>query len=152
MTSGYTTLDRRINLPKMVTTRTRSYDNEPLSRPRSGKKKIAPTFIRPLRIRVPPPHRTWSSCFRLQCPTGEVPCCWAPSCMCLDTELHLQEMASWVEDTERNGSIARFQILRLLEGPTPFDFESFSALSYDEQHAHVVRKQVMADRSQSSNN
>lgn len=57
-------------------------------------------------------------------------------------------MAKYVEDQGVNGSLARFQILLYLEGPTAFDFSAFSALSYDEQHARVVRKQVHADLSQ----
>lgn len=56
----------------------------------------------------------------------------------------MRNLCLFVNDHSENGTNARYQVLCILGGPTELDLLTFRSLSFDEQHAELVRKQAIA--------
>ena len=136
----------------MVKTRTRDYSLETVtdaaeerqSPSRNGKRlqRIAPTYISPLRARIPPTHSSFSEWYHLNCPTGEVSCCWAGGCMCEFTERCLRQLGELLDDDDSIGAHARYMFMDHFGGKNSMEFKEFEKLSIDDQHKEIVKKQI----------
>ena len=77
--------------------------------------------------------------YNLKCPTGEVPCLWANTCMCAKTEQALQYYGQYLETRGYAGDIARYHVLGYLM-PYRFPLPDWLSLSYKYQHRLLVCK------------
>ena len=133
----------------MVRTRAKNYSN---GEEGSGSednnerklKRIVPKFVSPLRARVPPKHSPFHFWYNLNCPTWDDKCVLAGGCTCWSTEIDLRVLGRGLNLKSDEGARCRWYFLNYFEDGTLIPFEQFKALTFDEQHTLIVKRQVEA--------